>query len=476
MSGSTSVPGVSFTARGFVAPAEADVVVGLDADWKAAFGGDLNVDPTTPTGQLIASQAAIIGQSNNQQVALFNGVDPAYASGRMQDAIARIYFIERDPAEPTTLQIICGGLQGVVIPVGALIADASGNLYTCTEAGTIDAGGTVTLSFAAQITGPTAIPAQVGIYQAIPGWNTATVDSGVVGRDVESRADFEFRRAQSVAKNGAGFLPTILGNVLSVSGVIDAYVTENYTGAPVVVGGVTLAANSLYVCVAGGAAQDIGDAIWLKKNPGCAYTGDTSITVQDTNSGYSPPYPEYTVTWQTAVAEATCFNVTITDSVGVPSNALDLIQAAIAAAFTGSDGAARARIGSTLYASRYYGPVALLGAWAQIVSIQLGSEASPTATFTGVIAGTALSTSAETGTIAIGQFVFGTGVASGTYIVSGAGSSWVVSVSQTVASTSMVSVDATANDYTMDIDQIPTLAAGAALPSGAQPDVRLILV
>lgn len=475
MSG-TSVPPVSFTDRGFVVPAEADIVAGLGLDWNAAFGGNLNTDPTTPTGQLITSQAAVIGQSNNQQVALFNGVDPAYASGRMQDAIARIYYIERDAAEPTVLQIVCGGLQGVVIPVGALIADATGLRYLCTGAGIIPASGTITLSFAAQLTGPTAVPAQVGIYQAIPGWNTVAVDSGVVGRNVESRADFEFRRGQSVAKNGAGFLPTILGNVLSVSGVIDAYVTENYTGSPVVVGGVTLAANSLYVAVSGGAAQDIGEAIWLKKNPGCAYNGSTSVTVPDSNSGYSTPYPTYTVTWQTAVAEATCFNVTMTNSVAVPSNAATLVADAIAAAFTGSDGAARARIGSTLYASRYYGPVALLGAWAQIVSIQLGSEAAPDASFTGVIAGTALSVSAVTGTIAIGEFVFGAGVASGTYIVSGSGASWVVSISQTVGSEAMVSVAAALNDYTMDIDQIPTLAAGAALPSGAAPDVRLILV
>jgi hypothetical protein len=279
-----------------------------------------------------------------------------------------------------------------------------------------------------------------------------------------------------VAKNGAGFLPTILGEVLGVAGVIDAYVTENYTGSPVTVGGVTLAPNSLYVAVSGGAAQDIGDAIWRKKNPGCAYNGSTSVTVTDSNSGYSPPYPTYTVTWTTATAEKTAFNVTMTNSVAVPSNAATLVANAIAAAFTGSDGAARARIGSTLYASRYYGPVALLGAWAQIVAITLGSQASPAATFTGSITGTALAVSGVTGAIAIGQFVFGTGVASGTYIVSGSGASWVVSVTQTVGSEAMVGVAATLNDYTMDIDQIPTLAAGAALPSGALPDVRLILV
>jgi hypothetical protein len=128
---------VSFTDNGFVAPAESAIVTGLDADWNAAFGGNLNTAESTPQGQLITSQAAIIGDSNDQQVALFNGVDPAYASGRMQDAIARIYFLERNPAQSTVLQIACGGEQGVVIPVGALIQDTAGNLYICNEPGTI---------------------------------------------------------------------------------------------------------------------------------------------------------------------------------------------------------------------------------------------------------------------------------------------------------------------------------------------------
>ena len=66
------------------------------------------------------------------------------------------------------------------------------------------------------------------------------------------------------------------------------------------------------------------------------------------------------------------------------------------------------------------------------------SKTGPT-TFTGVISGTALTVSGVTGTIAIGQGVSGTGVTAGTYIVSGSGTSWVVSVSQSVTSTAMTS-------------------------------------
>jgi len=458
MSDTTSVPPIDFTDRGFVAPSEPAIVTGLDADYNAAFGGDLDTDPSTPAGQLIASTAAMLGDNYDQQTALFNGVDPAYASGRMQDAIARIYFLERNPAQSTVIQVDCVGGVGVIIPVGATVTDQSGTLYICNGAGVIPDTGTITLPFASQIQAPFPVPDSVSIYQTIPGWNTATITSGVVGNLAESRAAFEARREATVAANGAGFLPAIGGAVAKVPGVIDYYATENPTGSPVTIGGVSVAAHSLYVAVAGGAEADVAYAIWTKKNPGCGYTGNTTVTVEDTNSGYSPPFPSYEVTFQIPDAVSICFLVTLTDSPSVPSTAATQIQVAILAAFNGQDDGTRARIGSTIYASRYYAAVTLLGAWAQVISILVGSNASPDASTTGAIAATALTVSSGTG-IAVGQFVFGASVAAGTRIVSGSGTSWVVSISQTVASEAMTFVGATEFDVTMDIDEIPTLAA-----------------
>ena len=467
MSGSTSVPSPTFGATGFVAPTEAAILAGVQSDINAAFGGNLNSDLTTPQGQIAMSTAAIVGDQNSQMVALFNGVDPAYASGRMQDAIGRIYFLTRNPAQSTVLQIACVGLPGVSILVGALVIDGNSNQYYCTSNVIIPSGGTITTSFAAVETGPLPVPSSVTIYRTIAGWDAATVVSGVVGNVVESRAAFEARRASSVAANGAGFLPAIAGAVAAVPNVVDYYVTENSTNTSTTIGGVSIAANSLYVCVSGGTSAAVAQAIWSKKNPGCSYTGNTSVTVYDTNSGYSYPYPSYTVTYETPTAEPFCMVVTIKNSATVPSNAAALIQAAIVLAFLGEDGGARARIGSLVFASRYYAGVASLGAWAQIISILIGTNASPTASFTGSISGNTLTVSSVTGTIAIGQFVYGTGVASGTQITAGSGTSWAVAISQTVSSEALTSVAASLNDYQMNINQIPTLAAA---------DIAVVLV
>ncbi len=468
MSGSTSVPTISFTTNGFVVPVQADIATGLQADWNAAFDGKLDFDiPSSPQSQLVVSQTAMLGDMDDQLVQLFNSVDPAYAFGRMQDAIGRIYYLERNPAQSTILEVACTGLVGVVIPIGALVVDPNGNIYFCTGQITLASDGTGTATFAAQNTGPTPVPASVTIYQAIPGWDTASVSSGAVGNAVESRAAFEARREATVAANGAGFLPTIRGIVLKVSGVLDAYVTENDTAAPVVVQGVTLAANSLYVCVAGGASADVAHAIWTKKNPGCAYTGNTTVVVQDTNSGYAAPYPSYSVKFQIPTAAPICFAVRIANSAQVPATAQAQIANAVQSGFTGADGGVRAQIGATLYASRYYADVAALGAWAQIISIKIANAAAPDASFTGVIAGTALTSSAVTGAIAIGQAVFGSGVSPGTIITAGSGTSWTVNLSQTVASTAMESVTADNDDVALQINWLPTLQ---------NADVQVILV
>lgn len=372
----SSVPPPQFGPKGFIAPQESQILSAIKADISNAFGGGLNPADETPQGQLAVSMAAIVGFANDTFLDIVNQVDPAFAAGRMQDAIARIYFLERNPAEPTVVQATCTGAAGTVIPVGALARTANGDTYACTQEGVIPSTGSIILPFANTVPGPTpcAPGALSTIFRAINGWDSVTnVNEGVPGRNVESRDEFEERRAASVALNAVGTLPAIRAAVLNVPDVLDVYATENPTGAPVTIGGVSLAAHSLYVAVVGGAAEAVARAIWTKKNPGCAYNGGTTVTVVDDNSGYEPPYPSYDVTFQIPDPLAIKFAVTLADGPNVPSDAATLVQQAILGAFIGLDGGSRAKIGATVYASRFYCVVAALGPWVRIVEILVGT-------------------------------------------------------------------------------------------------------
>lgn len=481
MTSGTNVPAPTFGPNGFTSPTQSAILAGRQADYQAAFGGTLNFTTTggsstnaTPQGQLTASDAAIIGNADATFQYFTTQVDPSYAVGRMQDAIARIYFLTRIPAEPTVLQIECVG-SGAPIPngiAGATIIDTgTGNIYTCTEAGTLPpGGGTITLSFAANIPGPLAVPATDGIaiYQAIPGWDTVSVASGVVGNNTETPSEFETRRAQSVAKNSQGMVASVLGNVLEVAGVIDAYAIENATNAPVTNGSgnaaYTLAANSIYVAATGGEESDIALAIFQKKAPGCSYNGNTSQAVQDPNPVYGGSGPTYTVLFETPPGLQILFSVVFQDSVSIPSNATALVQQALLNAFAGLDGGPRARIGSTILATRFIAPILALGSWAaqNLISLDIGSANTAAAQVTGSISGTTFSISATaSGSIVIGQTLCdNTGhILPGTIVLSGSGSSWVVNQTQTVASETIFGCLPNQNSVGAGIAQQPSLSA-----------------
>lgn len=462
----TNVPSPVFGPTGFVVPSTTVVLDGVQQDVNDAFGGGLNPALDTPQGQLASSEAAVIDNTNSQFLFMTQMFDPAYSFGRYQDALARIYFIQRNPSQPTVVEALCTGLEGVVIPVGALAVALDGRQYVATQEAIIPVSGQVTLQFACTIPGPIPCPAGTlnQIYRSIPGWDAITNPSdGVLGNNVESRAAFEARRAASVAHNSIGSLPSVLGSVLTVPDVIDAFVTENVSNSPQVIGGVSVLPNSLYVAVVGGSAQAIGEAIWRKKAPGCAYNGNTNVTVLDTSPGYVPPYPSYSVSFERPDPLEITFAVDINNTTLVPADAEQQIETAIIAAFAGLDGGQRTKIGTNVFASRFYAPIAALGSWAQIVSIKIGSTNSAGAVFTASIAGTTMTvTAVASGTLAVGQTLFdsagdlfpGTTI---TAFLSGSGGTgtYTVSNSQTAGSSSLKGVATNLFEVGVNINQIP---------------------
>jgi hypothetical protein len=239
-----------------------------------------------------------------------------------------------------------------------------------------------------------------------------------------------------------------------------------------------LLANSIFISVVGGSDAAVAFAIWSRKAPGCNYSGNTTVVITDPNPAYQPPAPTYNVSFGRPPLVPFAVVVTLKNSSQVPSDALTLVQNAVIAAFAGLDGGPRAKIGSLVYASRYYAPVAALGntyngttgqvtpGWsAPIVSIQLGVDAAA-ATITGTINGTTLAVSAvSSGTVAVGDLVEGSGVAPGTIINALAGGTgltgnYLVNLSQTTGTASQtMNLTALLNDVPLNALQAPVVSA-----------------
>jgi uncharacterized phage protein gp47/JayE len=274
--------------------------------------------------------------------------------------------------------VTVNGLVGTVIPAGTLVKDTNGNTYSFTGAITIGSSGLADGEVQNIASGP--IPCAAGtltqVFQSVAGFDTITnAADGTLGRDVETRADFETRRKASVAANAKGTPESIYANVFAVSDVLDCYVLDNPTGAAVTKGSTnySMLANSVYVAAVGGVDADIAKAIWQKKDLGCSMNGNTSVTVED-QSGYSYPYPSYTVKFQRPSSLPIKFAVQVAANASLPSNYANLVKAAIVARFNGTDGTTRERIGAYIYSSRYYGAVQSVSSIASILSILIGTS------------------------------------------------------------------------------------------------------
>lgn len=380
---------IEYTDLGPVAPSTEEVLQEQQTIWQSALGNNLNLDPATPQGQLMASLAAIVQDKNNQLLFLSNMFNPATSQGIWQDALAAIYFIDRQAATSTVVQVTCTGLAGVTIEgmdtsvLPARVRTEDGTELVCQVGGTIPASGSITLPFVVEEAGPVEIEAHAvtRIVQAQPGWDTVDNTSpGVTGRAQESQQAFELRRRQSVALNSRSMLASVYAEIGNLDGVIDLLARQNRGDTSIVDNGVTLSPHSIYIAVLGGADSQIAEAIYNSVSGGCDYNGNTEYTYTDPITGAIE-----IVKFERPEEVPFQIQVTLMKNSTTSNNIESQVKANIYADFYGNpypnagDGTAhdntvsRVTIGSIVYASRFYCPAISAGA-TQLVSVLIGRK------------------------------------------------------------------------------------------------------
>lgn len=347
-------------ATGMVAEDTAIIRERLANQWKDAFNvsettPELNTEAETPAGQIIDGQAALISEKDAEILHLGNSFDPATATGVAQDALARIYFLERKIAQPTYVTCQCNGLQGTVIPYGAVVESTDGYQFYNTTPVTIPPDGTADCVFRCSEYGAIEIGRNTvtKIITVIPGWDAVNNSvAGVTGRDVETQSEFEIRRAQSVAKNSHGLAESVGGTVGNLPGVVACRIEQNRGDVAATKLGVTIPPHSVYLSVYGGEEQDIGMALHEKLDAGCGTAGNTEVTVTDpTNESEHTYYYEIPTTKNFAV------KVTFVKDDTTPTDIEERVKQAVVNNFNGLSEYAMAQMGDTIYASRFYADV-----------------------------------------------------------------------------------------------------------------------
>lgn len=289
---------------GVEVPEAIDVVNDLGKKIQDAFHKPndevrLNIDPTSPMGQLIEAFAAEVIAKNSELAHLVNQMNLNSSEGRYLDNLVTLFLISRKLSEPTIVECICSGLKGTVIPYGAIVENTNGNALRHNVSGGVIIGdtGTVKTTFSTVEHGAIEVAANTvtKIVTIIPGWDTINNETpGVVGRDRETDAELRARYRKSVAINSIGSVDAIESNLANIDGVIDVKVLENYGNSPIAQYGVTVPAHGIAVCIFGGEDEEIAETIYRIKMGGTAMAGNTTVSFIDPvylNAKYE--YPIY---------------------------------------------------------------------------------------------------------------------------------------------------------------------------------------
>lgn len=346
------IPRIRFTDEGIVAPSREEITAALWQMMRDSFGANLTEDARTPQGQIVTSLTAAIVDDNDAKIELANNFDPFYAFGPFQDALARIYFIERKEAVPSVAMLEFMGIAGTPIPKGFILLDSSGREWITVEHGEV--GGPL-IAAVCSVTGPIqASPDTITVFkETIEGVDrVANPSAAAVGTDTESRANFELRRRDSVAANSKNMNNSVYGAVANLPGVIDAFVIDNPADTERLVGSTEypMIRNSLLVSVVGGDPYEIAGMIMAKGGTGCAFVGNTTVIWRDEESKNAFK-PEYEVKFLRTDHITVHFRLTVVDAEAISYANTEAAKRHIITGF--QSGERRGRIGGLVIGSAY---------------------------------------------------------------------------------------------------------------------------
>lgn len=278
------------TSTGVIVPDTSVIRDEVVSEWRAAFGQDLVVTSETPQGAMITIDVESRDGMVRNNAELANQINPDISGGVFLDAI---WALTRGRRRSATRSVLNGvefrGVPGTNIPSRSVaVVETTGARFLTSVDMVIGSSGVVTGQMVSEDTGPIAAP--VGslnqVASSVLGWEQVNNPvAATLGSDRESDIASRKRRRNTLALQSMSLSEAVFSRVADVDEVRSLSYRENYTKDPVVIDGVTLAPNSIWVCVDGGVETDIATALLNAKTGGTGWNGDVLISLIDPWSG-----------------------------------------------------------------------------------------------------------------------------------------------------------------------------------------------
>lgn len=230
---------ITIDADGITTDTQEQIQASILARLRARFGGSLNTQITSLSGQFAAVVAEGLALNQQATLALARSFDPAAAQGRLLDQRAALTGSTRKGATHSQVRGVLTASAPCVVADGTLFAndefggtwEVTGGPYVFAGAGSLDA------TLVAVETGP--VNAQAGntwssvtIISGLTGF-TNPVDDASLGRVQEGDPEFRYRRTAELYARGQGPLAAVAAVVGRVDGVVSCRVFHNPSESPV---------------------------------------------------------------------------------------------------------------------------------------------------------------------------------------------------------------------------------------------------
>lgn len=255
---------LKFTSAGLKVASFVDIRASIIDRYKQAYGTDIDLSTGTADGVFVNDLALIVNNILQTVKTAYSNLDINTASGVYLDNLCSLANVYRKQQTASTASIEVTNTSTNEQTFGGLtFVDQAGTEWNYTADITFAAGETKTINVVCAVKGPVTAPA---------GWIVQTVaeqlltvqqkTAAVVGQTTETDAELKARRAQSSGAAGVAVLESLVGALMSVSGIDDVKVYNNDSGATVQAkDGTSITANSIYVIVRKASSVTIDDSI-----------------------------------------------------------------------------------------------------------------------------------------------------------------------------------------------------------------------
>lgn len=278
----------AISVTGLTTATQAELLATFTASMQQIYGSDIDLSSNAPDGQMMMIFIQAVLDLQDLLVQIYNMFDPDNAIGVILDQRVAINGIQRQAGTFTVTNVTLVVAQALTLhgldqsaqPIFT-VSDNAGNQFQLQTTQNIAAPGTVVYAFQAAVPGAVlttqnTITVPVTIVLGVTSINNPTAAT-TTGINEETDAALKVRRQMSVSLASQGYLAGLLAALENINGVTSAFIFENTTSTTNADG---VPGHSIWVIVGGsGAAADIAQAIYTKRNAGCGMFGSTSYVI-----------------------------------------------------------------------------------------------------------------------------------------------------------------------------------------------------